>query len=435
MKFKDKHRFVRSNMKKNRTRVWMTILASTIGCAFLIMLASIGFAIHKTAVDEVMSFRMVNEIQVQKENGVMTENDVTKLEQIKDVKAVTRKKYTPANQLSIGEYNTFANVMSAHMPSEEKAGFELDKGRLPKNKNEIVVGYHFAQDLRKDVPEGLSEEEANKMMKELTYDGELLNKTLSYHMKTDNPNIKIEGPVQKLDVKIVGIGKKPTREWAHDNSVFITEELYNEVISTLGKVDPQLASSDDLKNYGEVKAFTASADDVKEVTDHIEKLDYMTYSIIKELKEMNIYFTLFKAGLIFIGAIAVLIASIGIFNTMTMAVTERSQDIGIMKAIGATPKKIKRIFLLESGYIGLWGVGLGTLLAYLTSYGVNFFLPIIIEQFVNEKPPEGFMLSYIPWSLTAIAVTICMGVTLLSGWRPAAKATTVDVLKALRRDV
>jgi acetoin utilization transport system permease protein len=439
MKFKDKHRFVSSNMKKNKTRVWMTILASTIGCAFLIMLASIGFAIHKTAVDDVMSFRMVNEIQVQKESGMMTENDVKKLEQIEGVKAVTRKKYTPANQLSTGEYNTFANVMSAHMPSEEKAGFELDKGRMPKSKNEIVVGYHFAEDLRKDVPEnyleGLSEEEAEKKMKELTYDGELLNKTLTYHMKTDNPAIKLDNPVQTLDVKIVGIGKKPAREWAHDNSVFITEDLYNEVISLLGKQDPEIASSDELKNYGEVKAFTASVDDVKEVTDRIEKLDYLTYSIIKELKEMNVYFTLFKAGLIFIGAIAVLIASIGIFNTMTMAVTERSQDIGIMKAIGATPKTIKRIFLLESGYIGLWGVGLGTLLAYLTSYGVNFALPIIIEQFINEKPPEGFMLSYIPWSLTAIAVTICMGVTLLSGWRPAAKATTVDVLKALRRDV
>lgn len=126
-------------MKKNRTRVWMTILASTIGCAFLIMLASIGFAIHKTAVDDVMSFRMVNEIQVQKESGMMTENDVKKLEQIEGVKAVTRKKYTPANQLSIGEYNTFANVMSAHMPSEEKAGFELDKGRMPKKKMKSLL--------------------------------------------------------------------------------------------------------------------------------------------------------------------------------------------------------------------------------------------------------------------------------------------------------
>lgn len=422
-------------MKKNRTRVWMTILASTIGCAFLIMLASIGFAIHKTAVNDVMSFRMVNEIQVVKENGRMTEKDVKKLEQVKGVKTVTRKKYVPANQLSLGEYHNFADVMSAHVPSEEKAGFELEKGRMPKAKNEIVVGYHFAEELRKDLPEGLSEEETQKKMKEFSYKGDLLNETLKYHLTTAGPENKAEGPVKTVDVKIVGIGKKPTREWARDNSVFITEELYHEVISVLRKQDPKIISDNELKSYGEVKAFTATAEDVKEVTDRIEKLEYMTYSIIKELKEMNVYFTLFKAGLIFIGAIAVLIASIGIFNTMTMAVTERSQDIGIMKAIGATPKTIKRIFLLESAYIGLWGVGLGTILAYITSYGVNFVLPIIIEQFVNEKPPEGFMLSYIPWSLTLIAVTICMGVTLLSGWRPAAKATTVDVLKALRRDV
>ncbi|MBY6036774.1 ABC transporter permease [Fictibacillus nanhaiensis] len=436
MKFKDKHRFVRSNMKKNKTRVWMTILASTIGCAFLIMLASIGFAIHKTAVDDVMSFRMVNEILIHKDSGEITEKDVKNLEQIKGVEAVTRKKFTPANQLSIGEYYTYANVMSAHMPSEEKAGFELEKGRMPKNENEIVVGYHFAKELRKDMPEnfveGLSEEDAQKKMNELSYDGDLLNTTLAYHIKVDNPEIKADASVKTLEVKIVGIRKKPAREWAVDASVFITEDLHNQVIKILAELDPQAEFAD---SYEEVKVFTASADDVKEVTEKIENLDYQTYSIIKELKKMNVYFTLFKAGLIFIGAIAVLIASIGIFNTMTMAVTERSQDIGIMKAIGATPKTIKGIFLLESGYIGLWGVGLGTLLAYIISYAVNFVLPIIMEQFVGEKAPEGFMISYIPWSLTAIAVTICMSVTLISGWRPAAKATTVDVLKALRRDV
>ncbi|GGB45845.1 ABC transporter permease [Fictibacillus barbaricus] len=437
MKFKDKHRFVRSNMKKNRTRVWMTILASTIGCAFLIMLASVGFAIHKTAIDDVMSYRMMNEIQIQKENSMLEENDVKKLEQIKGVKAVTRKKYTPANQLSIDEYNTYADVKSAHMPSEEKAGFELEKGRLPQSKNEIVIGYHFAENLRKDAPknflEGLSEEEAQKKMKELSYKGDLLNKTITYHMKTDNQNVKVDEQAKTLEVKIVGIGKKPTKEWAMDNYVFITEDLYKEVFSILGEQDPELEAAEN--NYSEVNVYTASADEVKAVSEKIEKLDYLTYSVVSELKELNIYFTLFKAGLIFIGAIAVLIASIGIFNTMTMAVTERSQDIGIMKAIGATPKTIKRIFLLESGYIGLWGVGLGTILAYVISYGVNFALPIIIEQFINEKPPEDFILSYIPWSLTVISVTICMGVTLLSGWRPAAKATTVDVLKALRRDV
>ncbi|MDR7072968.1 ABC transporter permease [Fictibacillus barbaricus] len=439
MRFKDKHRFVRSNMKKNKTRVWMTILASTIGCAFLIMLASVGFAVHKSAIDNVMEFRMVNEITVNKENGEMNEKDVKKLEKIGKVKAVTRKKSAPVDRVTIGDYQIMTNVMSAHMPSEKKAGFELAKGRMPASKNEVVVGYQFAQELSKTPPKdfanGLSEEEAQKKLKELSYKGDILNKTLTYHLKGKDSETQSNTPEKTLEVKVVGIGKKPVKEWISDNSVFITDDLYNEVISLVGEDGSGTNPAKEVKTYDEVKVYTATAEDVKAVTDKIEKMDYQTYSIIKELKEMNVYFTLFKAGLILIGAIAVLIASIGIFNTMTMAVTERSQDIGIMKAIGATPKTIKRIFLLESGYIGLWGVGLGTLLAYIVSYSVNFAFPIIVEQFMHEKAPEGFMLSYIPWSLTVIAVTICMGVTLLSGWRPAAKATTVDVLKALRRDV
>ncbi|WP_137791743.1 FtsX-like permease family protein [Bacillus sp. E(2018)] len=437
MKFKDKHRFVRSNMKRNKTRVWMTILASTMGCAFLIMLASVGFAIHKTAVDDVMSYRLMNEIEIQKENGPLIEEDVKKLQDIKKVQAVSRKKYVPASEMSLGEYTGYAEVNSANMPSERKAGLQLEKGRMPKSKNEVIIGHHFAQELRKEMPEniteGMSEEEAQKKMKKFAYNGDILNKTLTYHMKIDNPDIKTDSQIKTVQVKVVGIKEKPKKEWMTDSSVMITDDLHNEVMTLLSEIDPELKNSDD--SYSSVKVYTSSAEDVKAVSEKIKDKGYLTYSVVSELKELNIYFTLFKAGLIFIGGIAVLIASIGIFNTMTMAVTERSQDIGIMKAIGATPKTIKRIFLLESGYIGLWGVGLGTIFAYLISYGVNFALPIIVEQFMNEKPPEDFILSYIPWSLTAIAVTICMSVTLLSGWRPAAKATTVDVLKALRRDV
>ncbi|MDM5315282.1 ABC transporter permease [Fictibacillus sp. b24] len=439
MKFKDKHRFVRSNMKRNRTRVWMTILASTIGCAFLIMLASVGFAIHKTAVDDVMSYRLMNEIQIQKENGMITDKEVKKLEKMKDVKVVTRKKHTPANEFMLGDYMINTTVFSAHMPSEIKAGFELDRGRLPENKNEIVVGYHFAEQLTKKAPEGyfegLSDEESQEKHKELIYKEDLIGKTLTYHL-TPSENKDQNAKNLSVEVKVVGIGKKPTKKWAIATDAYITEDLRNEVVHTLfGKNERDDNEGTVEEGYDDVKVYTSSAEKVKAVSEEIEKMNLLTYSVASELKELNLYFTLFKAGLIFIGGIAVLIASIGIFNTMTMAVTERSQDIGIMKAIGATPKTIKRIFLLESGYIGLWGVGLGTLLAYLISYGVNFALPIIIEQFLNEKPPEDFILSYIPWSLTVIAVTICMGVTLLSGWRPAAKATTVDVLKALRRDV
>ena len=71
-----------------------------------------------------------------------------------------------------------------------------------------------------------------------------------------------------------------------------------------------------------------------------------------------------RAGLIFVGTIAILIASIGIFNTMTMAVTERTREIGVMKAIGADPKLIQRLFLMESAWIGI----VGTVLAIAISY-------------------------------------------------------------------
>lgn len=161
----------------------------------------------------------------------------------------------------------------------------------------------------------------------------------------------------------------------------------------------------------------------------------MTYSVMDELKQVNMFFTIVKIGLILIGTIAILIASIGIYNTMTMAVTERAPDIGIMKAIGANPATVKRIFLLESSYIGMIGAIVGTVVSYAISYGVNFALPLIIEAAFQEQVPDELKFSHIPLRLPLICIIICYIVTILSGLRPAKRATKVDVLRALRREV
>ncbi|MDE1455742.1 FtsX-like permease family protein, partial [Bacillus paralicheniformis] len=87
-----------------------------------------------------------------------------------------------------------------------------------------------------------------------------------------------------------------------------------------------------------------------------------------------------KIGLIFVGVIAVLISAIGIFNTMTMAVTERTQEIGIMKAIGASPNVIRKMFLLESAYIGILGSVLGVIISYGVSFLVNKIIPPILSS-------------------------------------------------------
>jgi acetoin utilization transport system permease protein len=449
MKLRDQFRFVRQNMKKNKTRVFMTILATAMGCAFLIVLASVGFGLHESVVKETMEMRMVTEIDVhgiEKEGenfAQVNSKDITFLESIEDVKSVTRRKMLQQQTTyELGNYKNSTSTLVTHVPSEIKAGFELSKGRLPEAKDEVVVGYNFLKNLAsKNALEEELYDDKGLVKEEFLYKGKLIGEKIDLTIKQF---VDGKEKQQIFTMTVVGIGKKPTKEWVQDNNVFISEEMLKDIEvftgtprgmineqSTEEQQGPEIADD----SYDEVKVYAKNAEAVEGITEILTEKDYLTYSVLNELKQINMLFTIVKAGLIFIGTIAILIASIGIYNTMTMAVTERAPDIGIMKAIGANPKTIKQIFLLESSYIGLMGAIIGTIVSYAISYTVNFALPLIIEQVFDEKLPEDLMFSSIPISLPIICVTICYLVTILSGLRPAKRATKVDVLKAMRREV
>src|SRR5699024_4977497 len=231
----------------------------------------------------------------------------------------------------------------------------------------------------------------------------------------------------------------PTREWEFNSTVYLSENLFSqfeEFTGTRGAYPypaDEFTELTDEQTYSNVFIHSDSVQHIQDLTAKLTDENYYAYSIASEIKQINMLFNTAKAGLIFIGTIAVLIASIGIYNTMTMAVTERAPDIGIMKAIGANPKTIKQIFVLESSYIGLMGAVIGTAVAYLISFAVNFRLPLILESVFDDQLPERFKFSVIPWSLIAIAISICLVVTIVSGARPAKRATQIDVLKAMRR--
>ena len=448
MKLKDQFQFVRQNMKKNRTRLYMTILATAMSVTFLIVLASVGFGLHKSIVKETMERRIVTEIEVhgkEEENGgyrQLNDKDVTAFEEIDGVKAVTRRKMMQEFIYEIDNHETFAQTVVAHMPSETNAGLELSEGRLPKGENEVMVGYHFVNELHPKNPDNENlYNEKGQIKDEFRYKESLLGKKVTMNVVKMADGKEVKKP---LEVTVVGIGKKPTKEWIYDNIVFVSEGILEQVEAYTGtprgmimepnntESEPPSIPSD---QYDQVKVYAKDMETVREISNKLEENNYGTYSVINELKDLNMMFTIVKAGLIFIGTVAILIASIGIYNTMTMAVTERAPDIGIMKAIGANPRTIKKIFLLESSYIGLIGATIGTIAAYVISIIVNFGLPLIIKQAFGEDPPEGLIFSHIPLSLTIISFVICYIVTILSGLRPAQRATRVDVLQAMRRDV
>ncbi|MCA1029509.1 ABC transporter permease [Bacillus timonensis] len=449
MRFKDQFQFVRKNMKKNRTRIFMTILATAMGCAFLIVLASVGFGLHKSVIKQITEQRVVTSIDVhgkQDENNAyheITDEDIAYFEGLENVKAVTRRKMMfQEGMYKVEGYQVDAQTLVAHMPSEVKAGFELSAGRLPEKPTEIIVGYDFLQAL---IPEGATYEDAydeqGVVKEDYQFKGELVGKEVILTVRKYEDEKEV---TKDIPLTIVGVGKEPTRSWSYDRNAFISQEIFKEIetftgtsngMPAVGREESGEVREEGPPTYHEVKIYATDLSTVEGLSDKLEGEKYGVYSVVNELKEVNILFTIMKVGLIFIGTVAIVIASIGIYNTMTMAVTERAPDIGIMKAIGASPSVIKKIFLIESSYIGLLGAFFGTVVAYLISVGVNFGLPLIISSAFGEKPPEDLMFTYIPWNLPLICVAICLGVTILSGMRPAQRATKVDVLKAMRREV
>jgi acetoin utilization transport system permease protein len=430
---------MRKNMKKNRLRVFMTILATTMACAFLIVLASVGFGIQKSMTEEIKSQQIITEVNVQakESNGkveAIKKENLDELAETDNVTAVVRR-----NSIDMPVEVTFEDRKGevyptiTNMEEELKGNLALEKGEVPKSENEVIVGYHFAKLL-------LTKEENEKYQKEMEssdgpieepagYEGDLVGKEINMTILKD-----VDGKEEKKSYtfKISGVGKAPSRDWFRDQSIYINDSLRDEIL-TFVSTDENESVTDN--PYSQVFVYASGLEHVAQVTDDLKEKGYMVYSITEELDSVNLFFNVFKAGLIFVGTIAVVIASIGIFNTMTMAVTERTQEIGIMKALGAQPGVIRRLFLMESAYIGIVGSVLGVAISYVISYAANMLLPIILNSATGNEGEIDFTFSYIPVSLVLISAAISIGVAIISGLRPAVKATNINVLSALRREL
>jgi len=127
--------------------------------------------------------------------------------------------------------------------------------------------------------------------------------------------------------------------------------------------------------------------------------------------------TYVAVGAFVIGIITLIGASIGLMNIMLVSVTERTREIGVRKAIGATPKVIRMQFLTEAIVICLLG-GIGGIL-----------LGILIGNIVAVVVGTSFV---VPWKWIIMGIVVCVGVGMISGFYPASKASKLDTIEALR---
>jgi len=178
-------------------------------------------------------------------------------------------------------------------------------------------------------------------------------------------------------------------------------------------------------SYANVKV--DNMENVETVANTFKEMGYTVETNVEYLNAMQSQFAVVQAVLGGIGAISLLVAAIGITNTMMMSIYERTKEIGVIKVLGCGLKNIKQLFLLEAAGIGFLGGVLGNLLSFILSQIIN----AIVANFGTEMGLTEDI-SYIPFWLVLAAMGIAIGVGMIAGFFPAKRAMKLSALEAIR---
>jgi len=182
--------------------------------------------------------------------------------------------------------------------------------------------------------------------------------------------------------------------------------------------------------YGAVFVRVKDVNSVISVKEEIEKMGFGTFTIMDQLKEIQQGFLIMDSLLGAVGIIALVVAALGITNTMVMSILERTREIGIMKAIGGSEREIKGIFFIEAAIVGFLGGVFGLVLGWIVTRIAN----LVANAFIARQGGPHVELFYIPFWLILGAIAFSILVSLLAGLYPATRAARVDPVEALRHD-
>ena len=190
----------------------------------------------------------------------------------------------------------------------------------------------------------------------------------------------------------------------------------------------EIARGGDQPVYSSISVRVKNPSRVQEVEDAIKKMGFTTFSILDASRGLRQFFAVLYAFLGIFGSLALMVASIGIVNTLVMAILERRREIGIMKAIGASDGDVKKLFFAEAGAMGILGGIVGVVLGWAIGQVINVGTNVYLKR--QSLPPEHFWA--VPWWLVGAAIAFAFVVSLVSGLYPAGRAARLDPVQALR---
>lgn len=167
---------------------------------------------------------------------------------------------------------------------------------------------------------------------------------------------------------------------------------------------------------------------VEAVENAIKKMGFSTFSLLDASHNLALVFTVFDLLLGIFGSLALVVASLGIINTLVMAILERRREIGILKALGAADRDIRRLFFAEAGAMGL----LGGIFGVLLGWGIGRAITFGTNVYLHSMNLPSTNVSSVPLWMVAGAITFAFFVSLAAGIYPASRAARLNPVEALR---
>lgn len=225
--------------------------------------------------------------------------------------------------------------------------------------------------------------------------------------------------IQGIVIGVVDIGLE-------NDDLFINLDAATELLAQSAEM-----SKDEFLNkigYYTVLVRVGDVSNTRKVADVINELGFIAQTAEDYIKMINDIFTTVQIALSTFGVVSLVVAALGIANTMIMSIYERTREIGIMKAIGAPRGTIRVLFLTEAGLIGI----LGGLVGVLLGYGITQIGSVIISKLLqNQGIPVNSLFSYPLWLGVGSVVFSCL-VGVIAGIYPSLKAASLDPVAAMR---
>jgi len=437
MTLRDMLRLVLSNLRRMKARVAMTAIGVIIGTTAVIVLVSLGAGLQKLATDSLYELGGLSKLMVQSESSfqrspyseadeeqgsrrgqaILDEAMLEEIRQMEGVVAVTPlEQLSTAGPLKLNRQEGWAQILGVDIPAFTHM-VELEQGTLEIYRGQVVIGA--------SVPYNFQDQEARRRGDPPP---ELMGKTLQITNFIFEEGDRFPRSETIARVQVVGVLKR--QGYPYDYSMFLP---LREAINLNARITGQRRNPG-REGYMQVVIELDDPNQSPAIEQALVQKGFTVNSARDALEELNVFFFVLQLILGGIGAIALLVAAFGIANTMLMAIYERTREIGLMKALGASNQDVMSVFLAEAGGIGFLG-GIG---GVLLGMGVSGIINLVGQSLLSQEqgpfagPESAPALTHLPLWLPIFAVLFATLVGVVSGIYPAIRAAALSPVRALK---